>query len=76
SITPFLLTHKRKDKFTLKVAIEDVSDIDHKNLLKTIKLSKDGLFSSNKYKFKIRIAAIIIEANFEKKKNFHSLHSE
>lgn len=74
STTPFVLSHKRKDKFGLKIAFEVAGTQDEKDLLSTLKLSKDGLLSKNKYKFKIGILSMIKEANFDKKENFENLH--
>lgn len=74
--TPFLLTHKNKDKFSLKIAYEIADNQEEKDLLSTLKLSKDGFLSKNKYKFKIGLLSMIKEANFEKQDNFKALHDQ
>ncbi|MCO4781427.1 MAG: hypothetical protein KC646_03830 [Candidatus Cloacimonetes bacterium] len=74
--TPFKLTHKKKDRFSLNIAFEIADNQEEKDLLSTLKLSKDGLLSKNKYKFKIGLLSMIKEANFEKKDNFDNLHDQ
>lgn len=78
SVTPFKLHNKYKDRFKLSVASEFVKDPELRKAMKAVKLSRDGLFARNKYKFKLDALRMFIEANFDGKQQeqFQELHED
>ena len=65
SLTPFSLIPKSKDRFQLKVAKDIIKDPEMKKAMKAIKISRDGMFTKNKFKVKIGLLRMIKEANFD-----------
>ena len=50
SLIPFKLLSKGKDRYALKVARETVTDSEMKKAMRAVKLSRDGVFTKNKFK--------------------------
>ena len=79
STIPFRLSHRIKDRFKLEVAKDIVKDDEMQKGIKAVKLSKDGFFAKNKYKFKLGVLRMIKEANDlegQQVENFQEVYSE